>query len=198
MVTAGFVMQLRNPHQHIAGLQQSILAIVALGTAGLIGGRIEPLVGALILLVAALGLIALHPAQRTILKIGHRPSLLLVALVLIAAIPAFIYGGQMLVAARSAGPSCFFGRCAYGDRFAELAALALATVLLGLLAAARTCGSRLVAWSVGTAAIVMGVASIVWPGLPGAFGGAMAGAAFVWGVFFIVAAEREAQRPNFQ
>jgi hypothetical protein len=44
IITAGLVAQLREPKRRIAGVQQSIVGILALGVAGLVGDRIEPLV----------------------------------------------------------------------------------------------------------------------------------------------------------
>jgi hypothetical protein len=102
----------------------------------------------------------------------------------------------MLAQARQAGPSCFFGRCAYGDRFAELAALAITIVAIGLLAAFKTGGWRVTAWSTGVAAAIAGTASIVWPALPGSLGPAGGAAAVLWGALFVAVAERERRIPT--
>ena len=125
IVGIGFAVQLRAPERKIAGVQQAVLGLLALGVAGLIGNRVEPLVGALLFLVAAAILAALHPARRACFKLGGGLSAPLAALSILAAVPAIGYAASMLVQARSAGPSCFLGRCPYGDRLAEMAALAL-------------------------------------------------------------------------
>jgi hypothetical protein len=128
LVTVGFASQISA--RTVAGLQQAILALVALAVAGLLGGRIEPFIGALLLLVAAAPLVVLHPARWQLLAAGAGVSRALAALGAAAAAPAFIYAAGMLDRARDAGPSCFLGQCVQGDRFAEIAALAVAVVLV--------------------------------------------------------------------
>lgn len=98
----------------------------------------------------------------------------------------------MLVQARQAGPSCFFGRCAYGDRLAEMAALAFAIVAVGMLASLKPAGWRFTAWSVGAAGVILGAASIMLPELPAALGRIGGMLAMAWGILFIAGAEREA------
>ncbi len=133
----GFITQLRAPERHTAGLQQAVLGLLALTVAGLIGDRIEPLWGGLIFLLAALAAVALHPARGKLFERGARLSVPLAVLSLVATIPALVYAADMLAVARQAGPSCFMGQCARGDRFAEIAALAIALVVVALLASAR-------------------------------------------------------------
>lgn len=193
IVGIGFAVQLRTPERKIAGVQQAVLGLLALGVAGLIGNRIEPLVGSLLFLVAAAILAALHPARRAFFKLGGGLSAPLAALSILAAVPAVGYAASMLVLARSAGPSCFLGRCPYGDRLAEMAALALAIVLVGMLAALKTPGWRVAARSAGASAVILGLASILLPGAPGALGQAWGALTTTWGVLFVVAAEWEAR-----
>ena len=61
--------------------------------------------------------------------------------------------------------------------------------LVALLAASRADGWRLPAWCAGIAAIVLGVASLGFPGEVGALGTVWASAAVAWGVAFITAAQ---------
>lgn len=193
IIATGFVVQLRRPERKISGLQQAVVGLLALGVAGLIGGRVEPLTGSLLFLVATAILVALHPARREFFKLGARPSPRLAALSVLAAVPATAYAAAMLIQAWQAGPSCFFGRCAYGDRFAEMAALAVAIVGAGMLAASRPGGWRITAWSVGLAAVIVGSASIVLPELPGSLGRTAGVLAVAWGVLFVAVAEWEAR-----
>ena len=116
-------------------------------------------------------------------------SVPLAALSVLAAVPAIVYARSMLVEARGAGPSCFFGQCAHGDRFAEMAALAIAVMLLGLLAATRSAGWRITAWSVGAATVVVGSASLIWPDLSGSLGQVAGAVTVAWGILFVVVAE---------
>ncbi len=194
IIGMGFAVQLRAPERKLAGVQQAVLGILALAVAGLIGNRIEPLVGSLIFLGAAAILAALHPARRAFFQLGAGLSAPLAALSILAAVPAVWYAASMLALARHAGPSCFFGRCASGDRLAEMAALALAIVLVGLLSALKTPGWRGAARSAGTSAVILGLASIVLPGAPGALGQAWGALTATWGVLFVVAAEWEARQ----
>lgn len=69
LVTVGFASQIRA--RQVAGLQQAILALLALAVAGLLVGRIEPFLGALLLLVAAAPLVVLHPVRRRLLAQGQ-------------------------------------------------------------------------------------------------------------------------------
>jgi hypothetical protein len=194
IIGMGFAVQLRAPQRKIAGVQQAILGLLALGVAGLIGNRVEPLVGALSFLGAAAILAALHPARRTFFKPGQGLSTPLAALSILAAVPAIGYAASMLVLARHAGPSCFLGRCPYGDRLAEMAALALAIVLVGMLAALKTPGWRIAARSAAASAVILALASILLPDAPGALGQAWGALTATWGVLFVVAAEWEARQ----
>jgi len=194
LIGAGFAMQLRAPEGNIAGVQQAVVALLALGVAGLIGGRIEPLTGAVVFLAATAVLVALHPARREFLKPGAGLSGPLAALALLAAVPAAGFASTMLRLARRAGPSCFLGRCAHGDRFAEMVALVGAVVLVGLLASLRTRGWRVSAWSAAVAAVIVGAASFALPDAPGSLGQGWGTVAVAWGVLFAAVAAWEARR----
>jgi hypothetical protein len=195
LITVGFASQIgRTPR--VAGLQQAILALAALAAAGWLGGRIEPFIGALVLLVAAAPLVVLHPGRRQLLTAGPRGSGTLFALSAVAAGPAVVYATDMLDRARAAGPSCFLGQCVQGDRYAEAAALALGVVLVALLASMRTPGWMLPAGSAGAAAVVLGAASLLWRAEVGAVSGAWAGAALSWGCAFVAVAYVQHESPN--
>jgi hypothetical protein len=179
VIAAGFASQTRIPT--IAGLQQATIALATLAAAGWLGGRIEPFVGPFVLLLAATPLAVFHPDRRQLVAAGAGVSRALAVLAAVAAAPAFVYAADMLDRARAAEPSCFLGQCAHGDRYAEAAALAVAVVLVALLASVRTPGWMLPAWSAGTAAAVLGVASLLFPAQAGALTGAWAVAAVIWG-----------------
>lgn len=194
LIGVGCVVQLRVPVRQVAGVQQIILALVALAVAGLLGARREPLVGALLFLLVAAVLVALHPARRSVFALGKTVSIPMAALALLATVPAVAYAANMLAQARQAGPSCFFGQCAHGDRFAEMAACAIAIVLVSLLAAVKTPGWSVPAWSAAVAALILGLTSIALPAAPGALGLAWGVLAVAWGVLVIAMAAWEARK----
>jgi hypothetical protein len=189
LIGAGFVSQLRAPERNVAGLQQAFIGLLALAVAGLVGDRVEPLWGGLILVAAVAIAAALHPARGELLRLGAGLSAPLAALSLVAAIPAIVYAEHMLALTRDAGPSCFMGQCARGDRFAEMAALAISLVLVVLLASARTGGWRVPAWSAGAAAVILGLASVALPDVAGSVGWAWGALEVAWGVMVVAAAE---------
>lgn len=81
------------------------------------------------------------------------------------------------------------GQCARGDRYAEIAALAVAVALVALLASARTGGWRVAALSAGVAAAILGLASVALPDVTGSVGWAWGALAVVWGVMVVAAAD---------
>jgi len=186
LVTVGIASQIRDAR--VAGLQQTVMALLALAAAGAAGGRIEPLVGALVLLAAVAPLAVWHPDRRRLLAAGVGPSRPMALLAVAAALPSLAYATGMLAQARAAGPSCFLGQCAQGDRYAETAALAVAMVLVALLAALRTERWRLPARCAGAAAIVLGGTSVAFPGEAGALGLWWALATIGWGTTLIALA----------
>ena len=120
VITTGFVVQLRAPKRKISGLQQAVVDLLTLGAAGMIGGRIEPLTGSLLFIFATAILVALHPTRRELFRVGARLSPHLAALSILSTVPAAAYATTMLAQAQQAGPSCLFGRCTHGDRFAQV------------------------------------------------------------------------------
>jgi len=189
ILTLGLLAQLRAPERKIAGMQQAALVIPALLIGSAIAGDAQNLIPALIL-VPALGiLLALHPARAEFLSRGTSvsPALLLVAIV--GGIPLVAYALHMGAEARE-----LTGPPHHVQRLSTMSAMAIAILLTGLLAALKTRGWRIPAWSAGSAALVFGLASMVFPDHPGAEGRWWAGLAIAGGVLFIAAAEWEASR----
>ena len=192
ILTTGLLVQLRGPELKIAGVQQAFLVIPALVIGSAIASDAQNLVPALILLPAIGILLALHPAREEFFS-GAAPSRTLLATTVIGAVPLVAYALDMGAQARDlAGPPH------HVQRLSTMAAMALAIVLTGLLAALRTQGWRIPAWSAGTAAIVFGLASVVFPDQHGAVGRTWGGAAVAGGVLFIAMAELQARRAKGQ
>lgn len=194
IIGVGLASQLRRADQRIAGLQQAGIGILSLGVAGVIGARIEPAVGAVLLLLVVAVLVILHPARREISAPGPGIDVPVLAFSVLAGVPAIGYAVSMLDLAAKAGPSCFFGQCASGDRFAEMAAATIAIVLVGGLAGFKTPGWRLPLWSAGAGAVLIGSTSIALTDVPGSLGLGWGSLAVIWGVGLIVIGEGRGRR----
>jgi hypothetical protein len=187
--TTGLLVQLRSPERKIAGVQQAFLVIPALVIGSAIASDSQNLVPALIFLPAAGILLALHPAREEFFRRSAALSRTLLAITVIGAVPLVAYALDMGAQARDlAGPPH------HVQRLSTMAAMAVAIVLTGLLAALQTRGWRIPAWSAGVAAIMFGLASVVFPDQRGAVGRGWGGVAIAGGVLFIAVAEWEVRR----
>jgi len=168
ILTVGLASQLRHPARQVAGLQQATLVIPAL-VAGSVLAMDSQNAEQLILLVPALGVLwLLHPARGQLLRPPIQISPVLALLALLGAIPLMAYALAMGAAAQE---------------------------LTGLLAAFRTPGWRIPAWSAALALGVFGVASVLFPRHPASLGTAWGGLAIAGGILFAAAGEWEARRP---
>jgi hypothetical protein len=189
ILATGPLVQLRGPERKIAGVQQAFLVIPALVIGSAIASDSQNLVPALIVLPALGILLALHPAREEFLRRGAAVSRILLAIAVIGAVPLVAYALDMGTQAQDlAGPPH------HVQRLSTMAAMAVAIVLTGLLAALQTRGWRLPAWSAGVAALMFGLASLVFPDQRGAVGRGWGGVAIAGGVLFIAAAEWEVRR----
>jgi hypothetical protein len=189
ILTTGLLAQLRRPERKIAGVQQAFLVIPALVVGSAIASDYQNLVPVLIILPAIGILLALHPAREEFFGRGAALSRILLAITIIGAVPLVAYALHMGAEARAlAGPPH------HVQRLSTMAAMAVAIVLTGLLAALQTRGWRIPAWSAGTAAIVFGLGSVVFPNQLGAVGRGWGGVAIAAGFLFIAVAEWEVRR----
>jgi hypothetical protein len=185
LLAVGYLSQLRAPERRIAGFQQVALALVGQTIASALAadGSFLLVVLGFALLTAVLGW--LHPAREGVLERG-RPSVPLLALALIAAVPLTTYAVDMAELQRTGLPS---DPHVMERHWSTMAALALSIWLVAGLAALRTTGWRIPAWSAGLAAAVLGLASIVFPAYPGSVGTTWGTAALLGGVVFVSLAE---------
>lgn len=189
ILTVGLLTQVRAPERKIAGLQQAALVIPALAVGSAFAADSQNLIPAAILIPALGILLALHPARSEFLPTGARVSRPLLALAVFGALLLTPYAWSMGAQARDlAGPPH------HVQRLSTMAALAVAIVLVGLLAAFRTRGWTIPARSAGAAVTVFGLASAGYPGHPGAEGRAWGTLAVAGGVLFIGVAEWEGRR----
>lgn len=189
ILTLGLLVQLRAPERKIAGLQQAALVIPALVVASAIAGDAQNLVPALILLPTLGILLILHPAREEFNRLGASASAALLLVAIAAGFPLIAYALDMAAEARD-----LTGPPHHVQRLSTMAAMAIAILLTGLLAALKTRGWRTPAWSAGSAAVAFGLVSMAFPDHPGAEGRWWAALAIAGGVVFIAVAEWEATR----
>lgn len=189
LITGGLLVQLRAPERKIAGAQQAALAALALLISAPLADDDQNVVPGLVVLAAVGVVVALHPARREFFMPGSGFSPGLAAVAVLAAGPLIGYGMSMAAQARElSGPPHHI------QRLATMAAMAIAVVLVGLLAALQTRGWRIPAWSAAAAAVVFGLASMVFPDYRGSAGRGWGALAIGGGFLFVVVAERRAKR----
>jgi hypothetical protein len=188
LITGGLLVQLRAPERKIAGIQQAGLGAVALLVSIPLTADEQNLIPGLIALAIVGVALALHPSRRAFLAGGTGFSPGLVTIAGLGAGPLIAYALGMAEEARKlSGPPHHI------QRLTTMAALAIAVGLVGLLAALQTRGWRICAWSAGTAAIVLGLASMVFPTYRASAGGRWGAIAVGGGFLYVVVAERRAR-----
>jgi MFS family permease len=191
LVLAGILVQLRQPERKVAGMQMALLVIIVSTIVSLIAGTFfaPSLLFLLFLVLAA----AFHPRREEMLRFSPPYNRELLALVAVAAVPAFLYAldqlnlQQMAVAADEHAQ---FGH------YAVMASAVITTILVGLLAGLRTKGWRIAGWGAGFVAVAFGLTSVVFPGQISSVGTLWGVLAVVWGVVFIGIAEWTQRRKS--
>jgi hypothetical protein len=199
----GLLAQLRRPRRHVAGMFMTLippaaLTVVLLLTATLGGDTrvLQPpwlMVGAGALLATAL-----HPAGSAFFSSfrGARLSRPLAALVAVAAAVLLPFA-VVNVGLQASVPDDHAAAGHYGF----MAAFALATIMLGVLASLRPDGWRLIAWTAGLLLALFGAVSLAYPQATSSLAAPWALAAIAWGVVFIGVAQLTpdpAARPTAQ
>jgi MFS family permease len=186
LLAVGYLSQLRAPERRVAGFQQAALALVGFALAGTLAGDGTALLFVLgfAVLTAILGW--LHPAREHVLVRGEGPSMPLLVLALLAAVPLTVFAFDMAELQRTGIPS---DTHVAERHWSTMATLALSIWLVAAQAALRTPGWRIPAWSAGLAAAVLGVASMVFPAYPGSLGRTWGLVALLGGVVFVALAE---------
>jgi hypothetical protein len=189
LITGGVLVQLRASERRIAGVQQATLGSLALLISCPLASDTQNVAPGLITLAAIAVLAALHPARREFFRRGISFSPALAAIAVLGAVPFITYALSMAAQARVlvAPPH-------HIQRLATMAAMAIAVILVGLLAAFQTRGWRIPAWCAGAAAMVFGLASVVFPTYRGSAGRGLGALALGGGFLFIVVAEGQASR----
>jgi hypothetical protein len=189
ILTLGLLVQLRAPERKIAAMQQVALGVVALVVASVIAG--EGTLFVLVPIIALLALVALHPARHEFLRPGTGFSPALGAIALLAAVPLTLFALDQAALQRAGVAADAHSEEAH---WMTMAALGFALALVALLAASKTRGWRIPAWSAGGVAIVFGLASAIFPDYASSVGVVWGAVAVVGGVAFIGIAEVEARQ----
>lgn len=182
--------QLRRPERKIGAMQQIAAVVVAIILGYTVAGDFQ-LPNALVVF-AILGLIvALHPARSEFFR-AHRPSLALLAMTVLAAIPLVLYALDQGELQRTLPAGELHTE---GEHWADMAKLAFAIPLVALVASLGSRGSRIAAWSAGAATALIGAASIVYPNQASSLGRGWGALALAGGLLFAAVAEWQARHP---
>jgi hypothetical protein len=185
LAPAALLAQVRRPGSAVAGLQQLALCAVAYAGAGAIAdGGYLVLAGGLALVFGAL--LVLHPVGGLLLAVPDEPSPLLAGLALLPAVPFVLYALDAAEKQRMNAPPVDF-HAGLGS-WAGLTAMGFGLVLVAVLAAFRTTGWRVPAWSAAGAAALWGAGCLFRPDVPGSEGRIWGALAVAWAVAFVAAA----------
>jgi hypothetical protein len=198
ILTSACLAMIRRPERKASAFFQILVTVVAGLIAALTSADGRCVFFPVIVAASAAILLAIHPARAELFRPALRPSGVLAALAVAGSVPLVWFGLTMARLQRTGLP---VDPHVKNDHWANMAAMAFALVLLGLLASARMWGWRLTAWCAGLGAAVFGLASIVFhrfPGTnlpyPGSKGIGWGLAAMVGGLAFVGVAEWEARR----
>ena len=213
MTFVGLLSQLRNPERKIAGMFQVMLPIfITVPLTLIVNQFIDPTIP--VFLVLPLVLLWLHPARTP----DWRPSVVLVVLAGIAAVPLIVFAVDQLatgIRAASTGgdilremdpdatereivreleaagiPRAERIEVLHFGHWVGMGGFALSIVGISVLGALRPRGWRLLIWSAAAALSVYALASLRYPSDASALSGLWAGLALAWAVLFVMMAER--------
>ncbi|MGH8872554.1 MAG: hypothetical protein ACRDWS_11315 [Acidimicrobiia bacterium] len=198
----GLLAQLRAPSKNVAGQLMALIPWVGLALViPLTDYWIPPGTGFQIIATVifgglTLGATMLHPAGRHLFGSFRmsRANRVMLALVVIAAVPLLAYASTNIGLQRTAASGNeHFDLGHYGF----MAAFSLTVLGVGLLASLRPDGWRLTAWVAGLLPALLGVTSLVYTDIGSSLSPGWAVAAIAWGIVFVTAAQltRDTERP---
>jgi hypothetical protein len=184
----GMLSQLRRPVKNVAGMLMALIPWAALLLAAVLSADASVMLSSERLLVAIGTVIAavLHPGGRDLFRSFRvsRVNWMMLALVIIAAVPLLVFGSTNLGLQRNVADD----HAAMGH-YGFMAAFGFTVIGVGLLASLRPEGWRLPAWVAGFLPALLGLASIAYPDAASSIDLVWAVAAIAWGVVFVAAAE---------
>jgi len=183
----GMLAQLRRPSENVAGQVMALIPWIALGLASVLSSTWirfapAPLLGALTLLA-----IILHPTGRKFFRSFRvsRVNRVMLGLVLLAAVPLVAFAATNIRLQRTMTND----HAALGH-YGFMAAFSFTVIGVGLLASLRPDGWRLTSWLAGFLPSLLGLASVLFPGVDSSLGLVWSLLAIAWGVVFVAVAER--------
>jgi hypothetical protein len=204
MLSAGLFALLVRTEERVATAQQVGVAMAVMMTLffgavviphwGEPGTEIDRIVFTILVLVLTFVVLALHPRREELVRRGQglsKPMAALGLVGLVVAIPYAVDHIQIQLAVDLATDPHSAGDRTHWD---EMASATLTLALVALVAALRTRGWRLVAWTAGIGTMVFGTASILLPDQASSPGVAWGVLILLGGALFIAVAEVEARR----
>ena len=184
----GLATQLYKPAKRVAGLQQALIVFAAflVTMTGLTVAGDPNILGEasffLIIFGPAVVAALLHPAGRGVLqtRTAGRFNPILAGLAVVAAIPLAAY------VANQVGLHWSGDMHAVINHYAGMIVYSGVVVALALLASFKPTGWRIPLFSAAGLAVVLGVASVLYPNMASAVGMMWGAAAIVWAVLFVV------------
>ena len=182
----GTVVQLRTPSRHVAGQLMALTPWVALGLAFLLSAAWLPFAPAPLLGALTLAATVLHPGVRSFLRSfrGWRANRVMLALTVVAAVPLLVSAWANIELQRTATTDH-----ALLGHYGFMAAFSFTVFGVGLVSSVQPEGWRLTAWVAGLLPALLGLASLLFPGVDSRLAPGWALGAILWGMGFIAAAE---------
>ena len=179
----GALAQVRAPAKNVAGQLMAATPILALLLAVVASDRRVLSIPWVAVGAPAIVATLLHPDLFRSFGTARlsRPMVVLVA---IAAVPLLAYALSNIGLQRSG-----FGDHAELGHYGYLAAFSFTVIGVGLVSSLRLAGWRLTALVAGSLAVLLGVASLVFPDVEGSLGTSWALAAIAWGAGYTAVAE---------
>lgn len=204
MLSAGLLALLVRTEERVATAQQVGVAMAVMMTVffgsvviphvGEPGTEIDRVAFTILILVLTGVVLALHPRRGELLRSGQglsRPMAAISVVGLVVAIPYAVDHIQIQMAVDLATDPHSAGDRTHWD---EMASATLTLALVALVAALRTRGWRLVAWTAGIGAMVFGTASILLPEQASSRGVGWGALVLAGGAVFIAVAEAEVRK----
>lgn len=187
LALVGAISQIVGAKKNVAGLIQ--LTITTLSLALVVSFTVSPDPSLLIYLVPLAGVLAFGRVERPIRSGGVHIWAVFLTLVTIPSFLEEMFGH--FVKATSGAQN-------HTTHWSVIAAFGIVLMTLGIVVAAKVNGHRLVAWSLGSAAVIYGIASLVFPYDASSHLSPYSIAMILWGVAWIVgeSLHRSEERPS--